>query len=214
MLRKIETNNLGPILYAIFENAAKWILVIFMKCCVCPNFFLKVTRKMRIIFIIIRTLYVNRSLPLDVTNKEEEHQETALHQNKLLQPWVGVILLLTFALVCLSTPVLGRFVCVTIIIRDSNNTELMFLYVYNKYYLYYWSYSVEFLLLKLSELSCSECSICLGLAVSHLQMFFYWGLLYSVCVPSGFSFILHSEWELAAPMYLSTQCSSSLIGLR
>ena len=26
--------------------------------------------------------------------------------------------------------------------------------------------------------------------------------------------LLSSEWELAAPMYLSTQCSSSLIGLR
>ena len=51
---------------------------------------------------------------------------------------------------------------------------------------------------KLSGLSCSECYICLGLAVRPLQMF----------LP------LSSEWELAAPMYLNTQYSSSLIGLR
>ena len=85
--------------------------------------------------------------------------------------------ILLYALARVSSPVLSRFVCVTIIIHDGNNTELMFL-VYNKYDLYYSSYSVEFLLLKLSELSCSECSICLGLAVSHLQMFFYWGAVF------------------------------------
>ena len=96
--------------------------------------------------------------------------------------------------------------CVTLIIRNGNNMELMFsLYIMNTIFITE-GYSVEFQLLKLSELSCSECSICLGLAVSHLQMFFYWSLLQSV-------FLLQSEWELAAPMYLSTQCSSSPIGL-
>ena len=58
--------------------------------------------------------------------------------------------------------------------------------------------TVLYFLLKLSELSCSECSICLGLAVHHLPDVL----------------LLSSEWELAALMYLSTQCSSSLIGLR
>ena len=47
--------------------------------------------------------------------------------------------------------------------------ELLYLGLINE--LFITEVTVLYLLLKLPELSCSECSICLGLAVYHLQMF-------------------------------------------